>query len=236
MKSVCSNPIKWIQRLTGWGERIDNAIFRTWAGNELLHRFFSVPPALHWWCVLSLSDITVLSNSTFLRGILKKCKQLEDIRSHSLPFLPPVLNCRWAVKDSRGWHPRVATSDVPHFVSKITRHKTLLSHFFEAFSHCTLSLILGQSQPNFRLLSITLSYFAGTEAEILKWAFWRLQGPAVTFGETKSSVTGVPENRSICMYVCVREREREKYSVTAHLQHQSLPANCAVWCWYIQPY
>lgn len=100
----------------------------------------------------------------------------------------------------------MATSDVPHFVSKITRHKTLLSHFFEAFSHCTLSLILGQSQPNFRLLSITLSYFAGTEAEILKWAFWRLQRPAVTFGETKSSVTGVPENRSICM--CVWKRER----------------------------
>lgn len=28
------------------------------------------------------------------------------------------------------------------------------------------------------------------------------------------------------MYVCVEERE--KYSVTAHLQHQSLPAYCAV--------
>lgn len=93
--------------------------------------------------------------------------------------------------------PRVATSDTSHFVTTIKRHKALLSHFAVVFSHCTLSLILvllGQSQPNFRLLSIT---WLGLRR--------RQQRPAVSFEETKSSVTVVPENHQhwVCVNVCL---------------------------------
>lgn len=92
---------------------------------------------MSFWCV-------------FLRLLTQGVKGHQVSLSHNTPSFSSFLSVPL----------RVDTSDVAHFVSKITRHKALLSHFFEAFSYCTLSLILvqlGQSQPNFRLLSITPS-------------------------------------------------------------------------------
>lgn len=95
------------------------------------------------WIINCLCHSAVLSSAFFFWGKGREVSLLQ------LPF-----------SSSLSMAPEVATSDVAHFVSKITRHKALLSHFFEVFSHCTLSLIPvlpGQSQPNFRLLSITPS-------------------------------------------------------------------------------
>lgn len=109
--------------------------------------------------------------------------------------------------------------DVTHFVSKITRHKALLGHFFESFSPCTLSLIpvlLGHSHLNFRLLSITPCCedlgdasemgFLGHSRDLL--SVWR--------GQSHPSLC--PGRPRLCVCVSVWN------AISAHLQHQSVPA------------
>lgn len=172
------------------------------------------------WIINCLCHSAVLFSAFFFWG------KGREVSLSQLPF-----------SSSLSMAPEVATSDVAHFVSKITRHKALLSHFFEVFSHCTLSLIPvlpGQSQPNFRLLSITPSCWDWGKA--FEMGFLVTAETCCQFWGHKVITHCCPKGPPVpvCVYAFVRVCV--EYRATAHMQHQSLTAYCAGLSWCTQPY